>query len=158
MTSSTSVRDIGAAAAAGDITSAPPAGTLPMWGLAYAGLVRQLLEALAADPAYAARLQAWGEEQQRAEVKSLLSRESASQGSIVAVLGDWQDGEIDLVFVVEGDLYDGESAALPIMRRLRAGFPSIAFDVMILPASSRGPHFRWGIAPEVLYRRQQAST
>jgi len=62
------------------------------------------------------------------------------------------------LFVVEGDLYDCESAVLPIVHRLQSIFPSIAFDVMVLPASSHSPQFRWGATSEVFYRRQQATT
>jgi|GEM_PF-2463180 len=92
------------------------------------------------------------------DLRSYIKREAANHGCICVVEAKWEDGELDLLFVVEGDLYDGESAALPIVHRLQSIFPSIAFDVMILPASSHGPHFRWGVASEVLYRREQATT
>jgi len=92
------------------------------------------------------------------DLRSYIEGEAANHGCISLVEAKWEDGELDLLFVVDGDLYEGESAALPIVHRLQNIFPSIAFDVMILPASSYGPHFRWGVASEVLYRRQQATT
>jgi hypothetical protein len=96
--------------------------------------------------------------QEAYDLRSYIEREAANDGCICVVEAKWEDGELDLLFVVEGDLYDGESAALPIVHRLQSIFPSIAFDVMILPASSHDPHFRWGVASEVLYRRGQATT
>ncbi|MCJ7509712.1 MAG: hypothetical protein MUP14_02325 [Dehalococcoidia bacterium] len=92
------------------------------------------------------------------DLRSYIQGEAANHGCICLVEGKWEDGEIDLLFVVEGDLYDGESAVLPIVHRLQCTFPSIAFDVMVLPASSHDPHSRWGTASEVFYRRQQATT
>jgi len=92
------------------------------------------------------------------DLRSFIERESANHGCISVVQGKWEDGELDLLFVVEGDLYDCESAVLPIVHRLQSIFPSIAFDVMILPASSYGPQLPWGTACEVFYRRQQATT
>jgi len=92
------------------------------------------------------------------DLRSYIEGESANHGCISVVEAKWEDGELDLLFVVEGDLYEGESAVLPIVHRLQSIFPSIAFDVMILPASSYGPHFGWGATSEVLYRRQQATT
>ena len=92
------------------------------------------------------------------DLGSYIEGEAANHGCISLVEGKWEDGELDLLFVVDGDLYEGESAALPIVHRLQSIFPSIAFDVMILPASSHGPQFRWGVASEVFYRRQQATT
>jgi hypothetical protein len=92
------------------------------------------------------------------DLRSYIEREAANHGCISIVEGKWEDGELDLLFVVEGDLYDCESAVLPIVHRLQSIFPSIAFDVMILPAPSYDPQFRWGVASEVFYRRQQATT
>jgi len=92
------------------------------------------------------------------DLRSYIKAEAANHGCICLVEGKWEDGELDLLFVVDGDLYEGESAVLPVVHRLQCTFPSIAFDVMILPASSHGPHFRWGTPSEVFYRRQQATT
>jgi hypothetical protein len=92
------------------------------------------------------------------DLRSYIKGEAANHGCITVVEGKWEDGELDLLFVVEGDLYDGESAALPIVHGLQSIFPTIGFDVMILPACSHTPDFRWGPASEVFYRRQQATT
>jgi hypothetical protein len=92
------------------------------------------------------------------DLRSYIEREAANHGCICLVEGKWEDGEMDLLFVVDGDLYEGESAVLPVVHRLQSIFPSIAFDVMVLPVSSHGPHFRWGMASEVLYRREQTTT
>jgi hypothetical protein len=126
--------------------------------MVYQRLVEALLNAQMSSPEYAAQLRAWIDEQQHAEVRSFLWREAARHDCVSVVVGDWEDDGVDLLFVVEGDLYDGESAVLPIMRRLRSAFPSIAFDVMILPERIYTPQFPWGDASEVLYRRQQAMT
>jgi len=124
----------------------------------YQHLVEALLNAQMNNPDYAAQLRAWIDEQQRAEVRSFLSRQTARHDCISVVVGDWEEDTVDLLFVVEGDLYDGESAVLPIMRRLRSAFPSVAFDVMVLPERIYTPQFPWGDTSEVLYRRQQAMT
>ena len=92
------------------------------------------------------------------DLRSYIEREASNHGCISLVEGKWEDGELDLLFVVDGDLYDCESTVLPIVHRLQSIFRSIAFDVMILPASSHDPHFRWGAASEAFYRRQQATT
>jgi hypothetical protein len=92
------------------------------------------------------------------DLRSYIEREASNHGCISLVEGKWEDGELDLLFVVDGDLYDCESAVLPIVHRLQSIFRSIAFDVMILPASSHGPEFGWGGASEVFYHQQQATT
>jgi hypothetical protein len=92
------------------------------------------------------------------DLRSYIKREAANDDCISVVVADWEEDGVDLLFVVEGDLYDGESAVLPIMHRLRSIFRSVAFDLLVLPASAYDAQFRWGVASEVFYRREQATT
>lgn len=95
-----------------------------------------------------------GGQAKKAKLKPLVAGRAAAAPCILTVLADYRPDAIDLLFVVEGDLYDGESAALPIFRDLLSAFPQLAFDGMVLPASRFTKEFRWGEAPEVLYSRQ----
>jgi hypothetical protein len=88
-------------------------------------------------------------------VRSFLWREAARHDCISVVVGDWEDDGVDLLFVVEGDLYDGESAVLPIVHGLMSAFPNVAIDLMVLPASAYHAPSAWGTTPEVLYQRQK---
>lgn len=120
--------------------------------------VGEFLAAQLRAPAFVARWQRWLRQQEQVELRSYISREAAKQECISVVVGDWQEDGADLLFVVEGDLYDGESAVLPIAHALTTTFPNVALDLMVLPAFLYDAEFRWGTASEVLYRRQQATT
>ncbi len=57
-----------------------------------------------------------------------------------------------MLFVVEGDLYEGETQALSIMPRLRRSFPNYYFDVMVIPAAVQKAIQTWGGRPETIYQ------
>jgi|SRR3990172_8796915 len=94
------------------------------------------------------------EQKQRADLRSYVAREAAKRPCISTVVAEYRSDAIDLLFVVEGDLYDGETVVLRLERDLRHNFPDLSFDLMVLPASRYGPDFRWGSNSEVLFRRQ----
>lgn len=122
------------------------------------GGIRELSDFVASQlggQAYVAEWQRWLRQQEQGELRSYISREAAKHECISLVASDWEEDGADLLFVVDGDLYDGESAVLPIVHGLTSAFPNVALDLMILPASAYDAEFRWGTASEVLYRRQQ---
>ncbi len=67
-----------------------------------------------------------------ADIHKFITRESAGSNCIVAVKSDSLDNVLDLLFVVRGDLFEGERAVMAFMRRLRDRFPDMLFDVMVL--------------------------
>ncbi len=92
---------------------------------------------------------------ERAEstIRRLVGREAAKCGCVKAVMVDRREDALDVLFVVDGDLFAGERAVLPLMRRLREELPDTAFDVMVMPSSRLSQGFRWGRAPRTLFER-----
>lgn len=87
-------------------------------------------------------------------IESLLAREAAKLECVLTIKADARQDELDILFVVEGDLFDGERAVLPLMRRLRDNFSNVPFDVMVLPASRYSEKFRWGETPRTIFQRR----
>lgn len=113
-----------------------------------------LLEAWTGNLALIEKLQHWQRKSQREALQRFIPREAEKLGCILVVQADYREDAIDLLFVVEGDLYDGESAVLPILSRLYDNFPDIPLDFMVLPAARYNPEFRWGVSSEVLFTRK----
>jgi len=86
-------------------------------------------------------------------VQHLIVQEAAKMECVLAIRADDRQDALDILFVVEGDLFQGERKVLPLMRRLRDNFPDIPFDVMVLPASRYTKGFRWGQATKTLFER-----
>ena len=86
-------------------------------------------------------------------IESFLAREAAKLECVLTIEADARQDAFDVLFVVEGDLFDGERTVLPLMRRLRENFPNTPFDVMVLPASRYSESFRWGQAPRTAFQR-----
>lgn len=95
------------------------------------------------------------EERQQRAVQRFIAREAAKLNCVVAVKADYRQDALDVLFVVDGDLFEGERTVLPLMRRLRDTFPDIPFDVMVLPAYRYGKGFTWGQKPVTLFRARQ---
>lgn len=93
------------------------------------------------------------EHQERASLGSFVAALAADTRLITKVLADYSEDTVDLLFVVEGDLYEGETEALSLMRRIRRNFPSREFDLMVLPASAFSRDFKWGSNGEVVFER-----
>lgn len=86
-------------------------------------------------------------------VRGFVAQEAAGSPAILWVLMDRSRDIVDLLFVVEGDLYEGESAVLPIMTRLRQRFPTRAFDELVLPASHYNERPSRESSLEILFHR-----
>ena len=119
-------------------------GFFPMGGLLYYPRLADLLE--------------WADRSQIAQVRRFISQQAPRYQPIVAVEAQCRASVIDLLFVVEGDLYDGETAVLPLMRALRQEFPDVAFDVMVLPSPRGGQVRHPGAVTHVLFSRAAAQT
>ncbi|MFQ5880088.1 MAG: hypothetical protein ACE5IZ_07955 [Dehalococcoidia bacterium] len=93
------------------------------------------------------------EREQKSALRTFLSNACRQVPLVKFVLSDFRGETVDLLFVVEGDLYEGETQALSIMPRVRRSFPNYYFDVMILPLSAHQSIHKWGTEPEPIYRR-----
>lgn len=83
-----------------------------------------------------------------------VQHEAARVECLLAVHMDCREDAVDLLFVVSGDLFEGERTVLPLMRRLRDKFPDVLFDVMVMPASRYNASFTWGISSTLLFERR----
>ena len=113
-----------------------------------------LLEAQSTNPELLAIWRSELEQQQRASLGVLVADLAADTRLIKKTLADYREDTIDLLFVVEGDLYEGETQALSLMPRIRESFPTKDFDLMVLPASAFTQDFKWGTHGEVVYERR----
>ena len=66
-------------------------------------------------------------------LRKYVEQEALKYGSIASVK---IEEAVDIRFAAKGDLYDGETAAIEIMRRLRETFPGVAFDFLVFPEES----------------------
>jgi len=101
------------------------------------------------------RLAQSSEERLQRAVQRFIVREATRMDCVVAVKADLRQDALDILFVVNGDLFEGERAVLPLMRRLRENFPDVPFDVMVLPVSRYGQGFTWGQGPITIFERKQ---
>lgn len=88
-------------------------------------------------------------------LSAFVQREAATLECLLAVHMDCREDAVDLLFVVSGDLFEGERTVLPLMRRLRDNFPDVPFDVMVMPASRYNANFKWGIGSTLLFERRR---
>ena len=102
---------------------------------------------------HAAQWSAQLREEQKSALRTFLSNACRRAPLVEKVLADFLGDTVDLVFVVRGDLYEGETQALSIMPRLRRSFPSYYFDVMVVPTSVEESVAAWRAERETLYAR-----
>ncbi len=99
------------------------------------------------------------EHEQRTLIGTFLKRACVDAPAIRTVLVGWDDDTIDVVFVVLGDLYDGETRALSVMHQLRLAFPNHYFDVMIIPGSAadQASIASWHMDRELVFQRSDVT-
>lgn len=86
-------------------------------------------------------------------VDKLVAKEAQQHPSILVVEASERTDAIDLLFVVRGDLWQGEDAAFSILGDLYARFPDRKFDFMVLPEERYGSDFKWGESSQLIYRQ-----
>lgn len=116
-------------------------------------LREQLLKVHLRNPELLAICRSELEQEERARLRFFVGELAADARLVTRILVDYSEDTIDLLFVVQGDLYAGETDALSLMRRIRRNFPSREFDLMVLPASAFSPDFKWGSNREVVFER-----
>ena len=87
-------------------------------------------------------------------VAGLLAREARGYTNIRAVQLTNPGEKVDLLFVVEGDLGDGERAAFRILDALVAQFSDLTYDFLVLPARLHSPDFLWREHAACVYERE----
>ena len=93
------------------------------------------------------------EREQKSALRMFLSNACRQAPSVKLLMADFRGEVVDLLFVVDGELYEGETQALSIMPRVRRSFPNYLFDVMVVPLSAYESINKWGTEPEFIYRR-----
>ena len=89
----------------------------------------------------------------RFELRSFLAAQAPAWPQIGTVVADYRESVIDLLFVVDGDLYQGETAALNVLRSVQDAMPTTEFDVMIMPRDAYSEGLTWGETDDPVYKR-----
>ena len=90
-------------------------------------------------------------------VDKLVAKEAQQHPSILVVEASERADAIDLLFVVRGDLWQGEDAAFSILSDLYPRFPDLKFDFMVLPEERYGAGFNWGESSRAIYKQPARS-
>ena len=90
-------------------------------------------------------------------VDKLVAKEAQQHPSIMAVEASERTAAIDLLFVVRGDLWQGEDAAFSMLSDLYARLPDRKFDFMALPQARYATGFKWGESSRSIYQQPSGS-
>jgi len=94
----------------------------------------------------------WVRQQEIARLDGLLRERAASFGNLNRVLIEQREGTVDLLFVISGDLYSGETVVLGWIQDFREALQHVELDFVVVP-SSVSSDAEWSRGAKVLYER-----